>query len=223
MNSTATRDAITRWSAYLSRYQKADGLISELDLTVYLLLLIVQDLFDEPGDIAELGVYHGGPFALLCAMLRPAERAHAIDLFDLYVGTTGPLSQFGNPPEVFLATVARISAGEPTFAMIRADTTVPELAAEVRARVGRRCRFFHVDGGHELANVRADLAIARDCVADYPTPLIVVDDTFSPHDPAVTEGLVEFLRQSDEFVPFLITPAKTVLCRKAEADRKSVV
>lgn len=212
---------IQRWSDYLSRYRSEDGMISELDLALYLLFLLIQDLHDEDGDLAELGVYHGGPFALLTGMRRQSERAFAIDIFDLNTAPDGRPNGVYNSPEEFRATVRRITGTEPDCVMIRANTTIPEQAMSVRAQVGNRCRFFHVDGGHKLSNIRADLLLARDCTAGYPSPIIAVDDTFSPQMPEVTDGLIEFLRQpvAGDLVPFLITNRKTYLCRRADSDR----
>jgi len=219
MNTATVHAHLARWVDYLGRYSKDDGIISELDLTVYLLLLLVQELHDEPGDLAELGVYRGGPFAMLTSMLRPGERAFAIDIFDLNVGPDGKATGISNSPARFREPVRRIAASKPTCEMVRADTTDPVQATQVRQQVGDRCRFFHVDGGHNLANIRADLQIAAACTAVHPTPIIVVDDTFTNQYPEVTDGLIEFLRGPTELVPFLISPSKTYLCRKGQSDR----
>lgn len=219
MNTDDVRAHLDRWVDYLGRYSREDGIITELDLALYLLLLLAQNLHDEPGDVAELGVYRGGPFALLTSMLRPGERAYAVDIFDLNVGPDGHATGISNSPEFFRATVRRISGAEPTCTLVRADTTVPAQAAAVPQQVGSRCRFFHVDGGHNLANIRADLRIAAACTAAHPSPIVVVDDTFSVQYPEVTDGLIEFLRQQNELVPFLLSPNKTYLCRRQDADR----
>ncbi len=219
MNTAHVHGRLARWMSSLGRFAKDDGIITELDLAIYLLLLLVQELHDEPGDLAELGVFRGGPFAMLTSMQRPEERAFAIDIFDLNVGPDGQANGIWNSPEHFLATVRRISNQEPTCELVRANTTLPEHAAAVCRQVGSRCRFFHVDGGHNLANIRADLRIAAACTANHPTPIVVVDDTFSVQYPEVTDGLIEFLRLQNELVPFLISPVKTFLCRRNEVDR----
>lgn len=219
MNTATVHAHLARWVDYLGRYSMDDGIIAELDLTVYLLILLVQELHDEPGDLAELGVYRGGPFAMLTSMLRPGERAFAIDIFDLNVGPDGKATGISNSPERFRETVRRIGASEPTCEMVRADTTDPVQAAQVRQQVGDRCRFFHVDGGHNLANIRADLQIAAACTAAHPTPIVVVDDTFTNQYPEVTDALIEFLHSSVDFVAFLISPNKTYLCRRSQLDR----
>jgi hypothetical protein len=204
------------WLDAFQRYRPEDGASPNLDLTVYLLYLAIQNALPVEGDIAELGVLHGGPFALLTTMAREREQVHAIDLFDLYNDHPDPKLRIGNDPLRFQETVARIAGAGARYRMVRADTLRD--GARVREEVGRNCRFFHVDGDHLLANVRADLAIAASCVSENARPIIVVDDTFAHGNPEVTEGLLEFLHGNRQFAVFLLSKNKAYLCRKQDHE-----
>jgi hypothetical protein len=218
MNDTVLDHVLAKWMDAFGRYRKTDGLISDIDLALYLLYLSVQNCLGVEGDIAELGVFRGGPFALMTTTLKNDERAHAIDVFDLYLRQAQPEHCFGNDPNSFQETVHRIAGADVRTTTVRADTRVPEQAARVLQEVGENCRFFHVDGDHRLANIRADLPTAAACVAKNSKPIIVVDDTFANTMPEVTEGLYEFLRARSDVAVFLTSVKKTFICRKHDHD-----
>jgi hypothetical protein len=214
--SAQVDQGIARWSEAFQAYHRDDGIISDLDLVVYLLYLSVQNALELPGDIAELGVFKGGPFALMTTTLKSGERAHAIDVFDLYFDHPKPERRFGNDPQRFQSTVRRIAGEGAQYQMVRADSRDPEQARQVLEKVGTRCRFFHVDGDHRMANVRADLPLAVACMADHPKPILAVDDTFQNTTPEVTEGLLDFLRANRDWRIFLLSRNKTFVCRVAD-------
>ena len=218
MNDTVLDHALAKWMDAFGRYRKTDGIITEIDLALYLLYLTVQNCLEIKGDIAELGVFRGGPFALMTTTLKNEERAHAIDVFDLYFQHPQPERRFGNDPKGFEETVHRIAGADARYTSVRADTRVPEQAARVVREAGEDCRFFHVDGDHRLANIRADLPTAAACVAKNSKPIIVVDDTFANTMPEVTEGLYEFLCARSDLAVFLTSARKTFICRKSDHD-----
>jgi hypothetical protein len=218
MSETTLDQMLKKWMVAFERYQQADGIITDMDLALYLVYLSVQNCLDVRGDIAELGVFRGGPFALMTTTLKNDERAHAIDVFDLYFRHPQPERRFGNDPNVFKETVQRIAGADVHYSTVRADSRIPEEAARVIHEVGTDCRFFHVDGDHRLANIRADIPTAAACVAKNSKPIIVVDDTFASTMPEVTEGLYEFLRARPDFAVFLTSVKKTFICRKNDHD-----
>jgi hypothetical protein len=211
----AVGNVIEGWSRAYQRYHPSDGIIGELDLVVYLLYLAIQNLLDVEGDIAELGVFRGGPFALLTTMLKGDERAHAIDVFDLYLQHPDPQRRFGNDPQQFRETVSRVAGPGARYQMISADSRDPAHGRATIEKVGPRCRFFHVDGDHRLVNIRADLRIAAACAGSQ-MPIIVVDDTFANTMPEVTQGLFEFLLANPDWQVFLTSRTKTYVCRAAD-------
>jgi hypothetical protein len=54
-----------------------------------------------------------------------------------------------------------------------------------------RVRFAHIDGGHDVATVRADLALCARYL--MPSGVMAVDDYAHPQYPGVTEAVNEFL------------------------------
>ena len=76
-------------------------------------------------------------------------------------------------------------------------------------------RLFSVDGGHTVAHVQNDLAIAQEAVNSG--AVILLDDFFGPHWPSVTEGFFEFMHKTNRrLAPFLIFQNKLFLTTYSE-------
>lgn len=213
MSSLDVTGIVSTFRSYLSRYRREDGLIGELDIALFHALQLAQLVEEVHGDLVEIGVYRGGSFALSMSGLRPDESAFAVDVFDIY-----PRAPH-NEPTRFLETMARIGCPPEQYRMVRADTRLPSSRKEILEVIGHGCRWFHIDGGHEAVNVRADLAIAQEAVRDVEGGVIIFDDFLAHSIPEVSEVAISFLLAQSEFAPFAISEAKLYVARKSWCER----
>ena len=152
------------------------------------------------GEVAEIGVFHGKLLIALAHMLAPGGKATALDVFDDQArnldfageGDLGKLKQ-----NIVLYGPEGID-----WAFIKADSSAINVADKVRLTTERGpFRLFSVDGCHTLEHTLNDLITAADCLA--PGGVIILDDTFQPHWPGVTEAVALFCRQFPRVRPFL--------------------
>jgi hypothetical protein len=62
--------------------QHVDGYLQSGSASIIWSIFDIQDELEIAGNLAEIGVYHGKLFILLCHCLRKGERAFAVDPFD---------------------------------------------------------------------------------------------------------------------------------------------
>lgn len=195
--------------AAVRRTKDIDGWFAPEAGFLFALLNRVQRHAQVSGDIAEIGVHHGKSTVLLAAMIdRREERLIVCDVFgDQAVN----LSASGRGDRaIFFENVADRFADVSFLDVHQKPST--ELTV---ADVGRRCRFFHIDGGHSFEEAITDLRLAAECVSRGGT--IVIDDAFNATWPAVSEAIVVFLREADsEFSPLVLGFNKLVLVRSSD-------
>jgi len=174
------------------------------------------------GNLFEIGVYHGKSAALLAAFLRDGERLGVCDLFGfeavpgdrpLQIGEGGsPGSSNGAAAgflTIFLDNLRRFGPSSATVRVFRGSSVglTPE-------DTGSGCRLIHIDGGHEAADVRADLAVADRALHDH--GVVILDDFHNFAWPGVAEGFFDFMRaHPGRFVPLAMGFNKGILCRPA--------
>jgi Methyltransferase domain len=162
------------------------------------------------GDAVEIGVHHGKSALLLGSMLdRSAESLIVCDVFD---------AQGSNPTEsgrgdkaTFMANVGEWFADTSFLRVYEKPSS--ELTVE---ELGRRCRLFHIDGGHSCEEALGDLRLGAACLREGGA--IVVDDPFHPAWPGVSEAIVGFLHDPGEvpFVPLVLGFNKLVIVRAGD-------
>src|SRR6185436_5782206 len=87
-------------------------------------------------------------------------------------------------------------------------------AALTPDQTGTRCRIVHIDGGHESADVHADLAVADRALLD--DGIVVLDDFHNFAWPGVAEGFFSYMRdEPGQFAPLAIGFNKGLVCRPA--------
>ncbi|WP_341481386.1 class I SAM-dependent methyltransferase [Salinibacter ruber] len=161
------------------------------------------------GDIFEIGCHHGRSTFLLGQMVRPTEKLSVCDLFndqeanvsgsgegerDVFMENMRPLTESGLELRIFQGRSQGL--------------TVEEIGADHR--------FFHVDGGHNPDEARADLELAAQATVNE--AVIAVDDPFRQEWPGVTEALIQFLNDHNEFRPAVVGFNKMILVRNEYAD-----
>jgi hypothetical protein len=165
------------------------------------------------GAIAEIGVHHGKLFFIIAHVAEPDERLIAIDLFEeqdknIDRSGRGSLDAFrGNLQTHFPHLRERV-------AIVSADS-LSLTPARIGALFPEPVRVFSVDGGHTVAHVVNDLAIAQDVLA--PRGCVLLDDFMGPLWPSVSEGFFRFMdRGNRRLAPFLVFQNKLFLTTISE-------
>ncbi len=180
-----------------------------------------QGLAGQRGDIFEIGTYHGRSAALLASLLREGEQLGVCDLFGLVaVSLERPtiVNNAGAPPACgatrgFLPTfVENMSRFAPDGFADRIRIFRGSSAALTVDDTGTRSRIVHIDGGHEAADVHADLAVADRALLD--DGIVVLDDFHNFAWPGVAEGFFRFMHEHPgRFAPLAIGFNKGLVCR----------
>lgn len=191
--------AKSRYERYLSLAAdpRSGGAMSAVSAAVWTILLEWQETVTVPGDLLEIGVWHGLGAAHLQQYRRKGEQ---LILIDKYVST-----------DEFKET---IDAVDTSFS---ADLTfIPGCSIEHRKRNTLRdfrnhVRFVHIDGEHSFDAVVSDLNLCADLVVER--GIVAVDDVFMSATPCITEALYYWLSHNREkLTMFLVGYGKAYLC-----------
>jgi hypothetical protein len=173
-------------SSLFRRIARLPGWFNVDDCAHFSLILAMQSLMGLCGDLFEIGSYHGRSTCILARALRPGERLHVCDPFDL-----GVVEQYGDAP-----TVARLMAN---LRAVLADlndaqiVTYRSTSTQIRLNPLQRFRFVHVDGAHAHADCLHDLRLSAAHL--LPFGVIAVDDYQYPSYPGVTTAVDAFLAE----------------------------
>ena len=162
-----------------------DGWLSDGAIGLFALIDSIQAENAIRGNLMEIGCHHGKS-AIVLAQLADRSNEHLL-VCDLFGQQQQNLSRSGRGDKaIFLAHLEAI-VGEHEFVRLlekRSQDLEP-------AEVGRDHRIFHVDGGHTVEEVSADLALAAQCIGEH--GVIVCDDALHPGWPTVAEAVFRFL------------------------------
>lgn len=167
------------------------------------------------GDVAEIGVFYGRAALVLGRTLRDGERLVACDRFDVGAADVEGWSFHDpqGPEEALRRRWAEWIGTERSLVVRRGDSTA--LGPD---DLGAPARLIHVDGGHDLATVAADLRLAAAAV--HPQGAVVVDDVLLPEWPDVTVAVIDHLRAAGgRLLPVAVAEHKLVLCAAVAAPR----
>lgn len=187
-----------------------EGWFARCDAQIFAALLSAQCARGRDGAVAEIGVHHGKSFIPL-AISNQGKRCYAIDVFGsqhLNVDQSG-----SGDRARFLANLARHGV-DPNGIVVDARLSMAVTSQDILRRVGT-VRFFHIDGGHHLEAVVADLQLAASTLDG--SGVIVLDDALRPEWPEVAMGMFAYLAQSPGIVPFALGFNKAYLCRSEHA------
>ena len=160
------------------------------DLTHFTLVLETQTTSGMRGDLLEIGCYHGRSAAVLAMHLGAGERLFLADAFDLPL--SDPYGDTPTPEHVWRNLAAAVpNLPRECVSIQRAYSRDLQLPPDVRIR------FAHIDGGHDTATVRTDLALCAERLT--PGGVIALDDYAHPQYPGVTEAVEEFLCSEASF------------------------
>lgn len=182
------------------------GYMHPVDALCYAAVLSYQRTNCLSGSVAEVGVFFGRSFFLMAKSLKPAEKAFAADLFEAGARVDGESLQM----RTFRATASRLGI-EIDQACLVAGPSQALKSSDILAAIGR-VRFFSIDGGHAIAQVQADAALASEVIAEY--GMLAFDDFGNPEWPEVSLAVFDFLRGNNgAYVPVAITRSKLYVCR----------
>lgn len=187
-----------------------EGWLAWADFEIMRRLTIEQN--DSGGAIAEVGVHHGKSFVALAAFSgdRPL---YAIDLFG---DQAGNIDQSGaGSRERFLNNLDRFGIDQRRIT-IDARLSAAVTGSDIREAVGA-VSFFHVDGGHHVAAVTADIDLALAALSE--DGIIAFDDTFRPEWPEVSMAVFGHGRLNRDFRMFAIGFNKSFWCRPEQVAR----
>lgn len=180
-------------------------------------LIEIQERLAIRGDIAEIGVFKGKLFLLLCLALREDEIAIGVDPF--------AYPRLGRFEGEFRSNLERFGIDQ---AMLRIFVQGSETlqSRDLVAQRPRKVRLFSVDGEHTAAAVAHDLQVAEASLTE--DGVVVIDDLFHTWSPEVTEAVIDFLRSSGtDLVPLALIDrqgslrnggVKLFACRRAHHE-----
>jgi cephalosporin hydroxylase len=168
---------------YMDRYESIPGWFHAEDFRLFDLLLSSQD----PGDLVEIGAFHGASAILMGLHLRPGERFLVCDLF----GTPADDDANRVESEHWYGGLTRQTFERNYLSVLpELPTIVQRSSLEILDHVDEAtCRFVHLDGSHLYDYVRADLRAARRMLK--PEGIVALDDWRMEHTPGVTLAVME--------------------------------
>ncbi len=178
-----------------------NGMLQSGSLSVIWSLLEIQDYLNVTGNIAEIGVYQGKLFLLLCHWMNRGEIAYAIDIFGRPVGSDT------ENIDALIGNLERFHILKEQYRLEICDSL--ELSGNSLRNLlfGANVRLFSLDGDHSKAAVLHDLTIAEAGLA--PEGVIIADDLFNVWYPNVTEAIYDFFRDpaAKDLVPIAFISA----------------
>ncbi len=168
--------------AYLKAgYARVRGMSSGFAGRVVAELMAAQSAAGIAGGAAEIGTFEGRFFIAMAHSLAPGERLFGVDTFDW------PDAHVEDRLRANLAA-ERVDMSRTTVLRAHSARLPPET---VTGAIGGLARIIHVDGDHEEASLRADLALAIQVVRQ--DGLIVLDDMLHPIYPTLIVTVQRFL------------------------------
>ncbi|TVQ31346.1 MAG: class I SAM-dependent methyltransferase [Phycisphaeraceae bacterium] len=176
--TTLTTEAGTRIDRFRALTKGVEGWINPLSVRIWDVMLGWQAQEGSPGDMLEVGVWHGRTAALLALHANAGERIHLVD-FNRHEPLDDNLDRFRDH---CAGTIELTIADSFTFFN---DAFMSEHR--------RRLRWIHIDGSHEASGLHSDLLHAESLLAK--NGVLVVDDFMNPMFPQVSEVTFEFMHQ----------------------------
>ena len=183
------------------------GYLRSLDARIIASILAFQADNNIFGNLCEIGVHHGRLFFMLALARRSNERSLAIDLFEDDAINSSSHRHRGRDRALF--TNARRLGISLSEAEICKTSSLEIRADDILRRTDGPIRFFSIDGGHNYENVKNDLVLAKGTL--HEAGIIAVDDFLNRDWPEVTFATYDFIKETNEMIPFLLSPGKIYL------------
>jgi Methyltransferase domain len=170
---------------------------------LFALIDTVQRAAGVRGDLFEIGTHHGKSAVMLARMVAETE---AVGVCDIFGAQDRNASGSGSGDRMtFERNMERFAP--------RSELRVHAcLSSELTAEQVGACRFFHIDGGHLAEEARGDLQLGAEVTVDRGA--IIIDDPYRIEWPGVTDAIVAFLTEHDDWAPVALGFNKLLLCRR---------
>ncbi len=162
-----------------------EGWLSDGAIGLFALLDAIQKQNAVHGDLFEIGCHHGKS-AIVLALLADRKRER-ISVCDVFGNQAQNVSRSGRGNRSAFERNLHSVFDETAFLRILEQRSQDLTPAEA----GKGQRLFHIDGGHTVEEVRADLELAATCIGERGA--IVCDDALHPGWPTVAEAVFGFL------------------------------
>jgi hypothetical protein len=172
------------------------------DMLCFYIISCLQKHNNITGNATEIGVHYGKCSIFLSNLYF--NKVFGVDIFEHRQSENISNSGNGN-----LAVFRQLLT---EYGNVDKVTTIVKNSSELTISDTYDNILFHIDGGHSFNEVKFDLNFAKKTLKD--DGVIIMDDSFSWRYPDVSIALSLFLIENEEFVPFLITPAKLYICKK---------
>lgn len=159
------------------------------------------------GNLFEIGAHHGKSTVMLGRMATETETVGVCDIFgEQHRNLSGSGS---GDRATFERNMERLAPGR--------ELRVHQcLSSELAGDQLGRCRFFHIDGGHLSDEAMSDLRLGAEVT--HERGAIVIDDPYRIEWPGVTEAIVGFLIERDDWAPVAVGFNKLVLCHRLNLE-----
>lgn len=161
-------------------------------MLVWAVLLNSQKKLGIQGYMLEIGVEFGTSALLLADFLRANETLTLIDL-KITGEVLAGLEKRG------LRDSNRIRLIESSSLSIRTEDILG------------KCRWIHIDGGHEYHHVENDFKLVSPVLAE--DGILVFDDVFEIRWPDITRAVMDIVMKNESLIPFLIANRKIYCCK----------
>lgn len=192
-------------------YKAIDGWFSDEAALLFAWMDDIHRTENIIGNIFEVGCHHGKSTVFLSSMLRNEEILSVCDVFDNQ--ELNPSISGSGDYKIFQNNMASVGVDGVQKRMKVFQQRSDSLKIE---DIGDRFRFFHIDGGHNCDEALYDLKLASQATIE--NGAIVLDDPFRPEWPGVTEALIRFLDECNQFRAIIVGFNKLVLVRRDHID-----
>ncbi len=185
---------------------RIDGWLFKADTLCIWYVDSVQKVNNVPGDLCEIGVYHGKSLLLMANLRRPDETIYRFDDFSGVKERT-----VREVLEAYAFITERVT-------IISGDTQQLE-ADDLKQTITAPLRFLHVDGGHTYDECMHDLLTFQSLLGEG--AVIAVDDYFDREYPGVSSAVNAYCRSPEgrSYRPFMMGQNKIYLCQDSMAAR----
>lgn len=184
------------------------GWFSDEAAQLFALIDEIQKTGGITGPLFEIGVHEGKSAIFLASMLNAG--SEHLGICDIFEQQGHNASGSGQGKRALFESNMKSLA--PSSIDMRIHATLSGNLTP--ATIGTGYRFFHIDGGHNADEALADLHLGASVLCAGGA--IVLDDPFRPEWPGVTEAVVRFLDQNQEFRAIAVGFNKLVLVRAGD-------
>ena len=185
---------------------RIEGWFYKPDILCLWLIDLIQKRMEIPGDLCEIGVYHGKSLLLLANLRRPDEIIYGFD-------------DFRGKKEQIVREVLESYAYSTEGVTLIAGNVQDNDNEKLKTTLSAPLRLLHIDGGHTYSECMHDLVSFGYFLGQG--AVIAVDDYFDREYPGVSSAVTAYCRSPEgrAYRPFLAGQNKLYLCQASMASQ----